>query len=120
MEYLNFKKIVRFSAASGEAIEEFLIAESGLKKAYALVGLFDDVQDVIDIDIKQLKAEFDSIDKAGRDKLIEEFKKDFDLENDVIEMLIEESIDAVMKFVDFVDTSIEIFKKYKDRGESDG
>lgn len=110
----NLKKIIALVVEAGNVGDK--IGQEGSKvwkKWFTVIDLLDECIDLVKCDFKALKSEFSDLSEAEKGEIKEFIKVKFDIHNDKLEYVIEESLLIAMNIEDSVRRAIEMFKNLK-------
>lgn len=110
----NLKKIIALVVEAGNVGDK--IGQEGSKvwkKWIAVIDLLDESIDLVKCDFKALKNEFVDLTEAEKGEVKEFIRVKFDIHNDKLEYVIEESLLIAMNIEDSIRRAIEMFKNLR-------
>ena len=102
-------KIIDFVAEAGNVIDKMSKEEGLVQKAMILSMLFDEVTTLLTLDIHGLKEEFEKgYSDSDKEIINDALKKKFDIENDAVEAVVEQSFEVVTNLIGIVTDIVKI------------
>lgn len=109
--YEEISKLAFFGLAFGEACLDALEKRGPLAKATAFLNCVDEAVDLLSLDRKMLRREWEDFDDEERAELIEACLAEFDIENDKLESQLEIGIEVAFKILDAIEGTLELWKE---------
>lgn len=110
----NLKKAIALPIELGN-IADAIGAENSKdwKRWFKLVDILDEVVDILRVDWIVVKQELRDLDEVEKAELLKAMKDKFDIKDDNLEAIIEESMDILVKVAEIVEKAITLAKAAK-------